>query len=41
VYVDLARQLCPASAVSERLAELARAEAQILADPAPFVRLHT
>jgi tRNA 2-(methylsulfanyl)-N6-isopentenyladenosine37 hydroxylase len=41
VYVELASRLAPAAEVGARLAELALAEAAILAEPPPFPRLHT
>lgn len=41
VYVDLAARLVPRRDVEARLAELALAEAAILAEPPPFPRLHT
>ena len=41
VYLDLARRLAGAGEVRGRLAELARDEAAILREPAPFPRLHT
>ncbi|MGH0034709.1 MAG: tRNA-(ms[2]io[6]A)-hydroxylase [Myxococcota bacterium] len=41
VYLELARALAAPAVVSERLAELARFEAEILREPSAFVRLHT
>jgi tRNA-(ms[2]io[6]A)-hydroxylase len=41
VYVELARALGSTGEVDARLAELARAEAEILAEPASSYRLHT
>jgi tRNA-(ms[2]io[6]A)-hydroxylase len=41
VYVDLAARLGARRDVEARLAELALAEAAILAEPPPFPRLHT
>ena len=41
IYVELACQLAAREGVSERLAELALCEAEILEDEAPFARLHT
>jgi len=41
VYLDLADRLAPASEVRARLAELARAEAGILAEPSTLCRMHT
>ena len=41
MYLELADELCPRERVRERLRELAEAESAILAEPCPFVRLHT
>jgi tRNA-(ms[2]io[6]A)-hydroxylase len=41
LYVELARKLRAPDVVRRRLAELARAEAEILSDPAASVRLHS
>lgn len=41
LYVDLARRLASEDEVRARLHELAQSEAEILTEPAPFVRLHT
>jgi len=40
-YVDLAEHLAPRAEVRTRLAELARHEAAVLAEPVEMVRLHT
>jgi tRNA-(ms[2]io[6]A)-hydroxylase len=40
VYLDLARQLASGEVVLERLAELAAHEAEVLAEAAPFTRMH-
>jgi tRNA-(ms[2]io[6]A)-hydroxylase len=40
VYVELAQRLAPAAAVRERLRELARHEARILAETEPLARMH-
>jgi tRNA-(ms[2]io[6]A)-hydroxylase len=41
VYVDLACESADSQVVARRLAELAPAEAAILREPAPFVRMHS
>jgi len=41
VYLDLAVELAPREVVRERLAELARHEAQVLAQPAAEPRMHS
>jgi tRNA-(ms[2]io[6]A)-hydroxylase len=41
LYLDLANQLRPTSEIRERLRELATAEAEIIAEPVDWVRLHT
>jgi tRNA-(ms[2]io[6]A)-hydroxylase len=41
VYLELAGRLAPEAAVRGRLEQLARREAEILAEPAPFPRMHT
>jgi len=41
LYVDLATRLAPPACVRARLRELARAEARILEEHAPLVRLHS
>jgi tRNA-(ms[2]io[6]A)-hydroxylase len=39
-YVDLAHAVAPGAQVRERLAILARHEADVLAEPSPLPRLH-
>jgi tRNA-(ms[2]io[6]A)-hydroxylase len=41
LYLDLANELTDRQTAAQRLGELARTEAQILTEPAPFVRMHT